>query len=60
MTDKELPLDKEDSDMLKIPVWVCTGAGMMCRRDTLPSDHPESTHNYVKYILGKTPENYGL
>ena len=43
---------------IEVPVWVRDG-GMIVRRDALGIDHPESTYNYIKNVLGKTPEEYG-
>lgn len=47
------------SDEISVPVWYSNGGGMMVRRDCLEPEHPESTYNYIKNVLGKTPENYG-
>lgn len=43
---------------IKVPVWTSSG-GMRVRRDSLEPEHPESTYNYIKNVLGKDPEDYG-
>ena len=46
------------NDDIEVPVWYSNGS-MMYRRDALETEHPESTYNYIKNVLGKCPENYG-
>jgi hypothetical protein len=43
---------------IEVPVWVRCG-GMMLRREYLSVTHPDSTYNYIKNILGLSPEDYG-
>ncbi len=50
---------KEELEEISIPVWWSPGRGMMYNRDCLPIDHPESTYNYIKNVLGLSPEKYG-
>lgn len=42
----------------EISVWWSNGS-MMYRRDSLPSNHPESTYSCLKR-LGKDPCDYGI
>lgn len=46
------------SEEIEVPVWT-SGPGMRVRRDSLEPEHPESTYNYIKDVLGKCPEDYG-
>lgn len=48
------------SDPIEVPEWYKPGGGMMYRRSCLPSNHPESEYNYIKNVLKKTPEDYGV
>ena len=65
LTDKELSdlygylEKKEEKDSIKVPEWWTTN-GRMFRRDCLSSSHPESTYNYIRNVLGKIPEEYGV
>lgn len=43
---------------IEVPVWYSNGS-MMIKRDALDPSHPESTYNYIRNVLGKTPEDYG-
>lgn len=47
-------------ESIDIPVWWEMGNGRSLRRDSLPSDHPECTYNYVKNVLRVDPEDYGI
>lgn len=49
-----------DETTIEIPVWWKPGNGHMYRRDCLPTSHPESDYNYVKNVLKKNPEDYGI
>lgn len=48
-----------EKDSIGIPVWWKHGS-MLTRRDCLPSSHPESTYSYIRNVLGKDPEDYGV
>lgn len=45
---------------IDVPVWWKSGGGMMVRRDCLPTEHPESQYSYIKNVLKKNPEDYGI
>jgi urease alpha subunit len=46
------------SDEIQVPVWT-SGLGIRVLRDSLHPEHPDSTYNYIKNVLGKNPEDYG-
>jgi len=48
------------SEQIEVPVWYDTGGGMIQRRDCLSPDNPEHTYNYMKNVMGVTPEDYGV
>lgn len=50
---------ERERDEIDVPVWY-RGGTMMVRRDALPVEHPESTYNYIKNVLGRTPEEFGV
>lgn len=50
---------KKKKEQIEVPVWFIIN-GMMYRRDALPSEHPESTFNYIKNKLKLDPFDYGV
>lgn len=46
------------TETIKISVWVKLGI-MLVRRDSLPSNHPESNYQVIKK-MDLIPEEYGL
>lgn len=51
--------ENEKIDSIEVPEW-WKGDYRSIRRDSLPSDHPESTYMYIKNVLKKVPEEYGI
>lgn len=47
------------SNSIEVPVWYSNGI-MRIKRDSLLSDHPESTYRYIKDKLKLNPEEYGF
>ena len=47
-------------EQIEVPVWYDTGNGLIVRRDCLSIDNPEHTYNYMKNVMGVTPEDYGI
>lgn len=50
---------QEQEDVISVPVWWKSG-GMMYNRSCLSPTHPESTYSYIKNVLHKRPEDFGV
>ena len=58
-TNTNLATVTEPPKTIEVPEWCHLGI-MIVRRDSLPSNHPESYYRYIKEKLKLNPEDYGI